>query len=82
MDLAQTFPNTVHFDGLDLSLDATPPPASLPPNVTLQQWDIKTPVPAALVGQYDIVHVRNFAFVLQDQDIPHVLRNVVDLLSA
>lgn len=80
-DLAATLPDTVRLDGLDLSLDATPPALSLPPNVTLQQWDIKSPVPAALVGQYDVVHARNFAFVLQDQEIPGVLRNLVELLS-
>ncbi|KAG8166174.1 hypothetical protein KVR01_004726 [Diaporthe batatas] len=42
---------------------------------------LRSPPPGALVGQYDIVHVRNFAFVLQDPDIPRVLRNVVDLLK-
>ena len=48
--------------------------------MTLRHWDVRKDVPEDLVGLYDIVHVRNFAFVLQGEEIPHVLGNLIRLI--
>ncbi|EAW07821.1 uncharacterized protein ACLA_025380 [Aspergillus clavatus NRRL 1] len=80
-DLTDTFPSTVQLDGLDVSFDATPPKDWLPSNVGLHHWDIKADVPEHLVGVYDIVHVRHFAFVLQQDDLKGVLENLLKLLK-
>ncbi|KAF2962934.1 hypothetical protein GQX73_g10636 [Xylaria multiplex] len=69
------------LDGLDISLEATPPTEWLPHNVRFMQWDIKQAVPAALLEKYDIVHIRLLSFVLQDDEIPSVLQNVIKLLK-
>jgi hypothetical protein len=79
-ELASHLPSTVQLDGLDVSFEAAPLAKWLPSNVTLRHWNIKEPVPHELVGAYDIVHVRNFLFVLRDSDMPGVLERLVSLL--
>lgn len=80
-DLAKSLPESVQLDGLDVSFDATPPSEWLPSNLTLRQWDVKTDIPEELIGVYDIVHIRNFLFVLQNHEISHVLGNLVKMIS-
>lgn len=48
--------------------------------MTLFHWDVKRDVPEDLVEVYDIVHVRNFAFILQNDDIQPVLGNLIRLI--
>ena len=79
-ELGARLPKSIHLDGLDISFHATPPAQWLPPNMTLRLWDVKADVPEDLAGRYDIVHIRNFAFVLQSDDIQHVLDNLIKLI--
>lgn len=79
-DLGSRLPKSVHLQGLDVSFHATPPPHWLPPNMTLRRWDVKEDVPEDLISLFDIVHIRNFAFVLQGDDIKRVLANLVRLI--
>ncbi|KAJ5100281.1 hypothetical protein N7456_006333 [Penicillium angulare] len=80
-DLAGKLPSSTRLDGLDISLDATPLPELLPENVKFNLWDIKDEVPEHLIGAYDLVHVRFFAFVLQEPDLEKVLDNLAKLLK-
>ncbi|KAE8154228.1 hypothetical protein BDV25DRAFT_126700 [Aspergillus avenaceus] len=80
-DLADKLPKTIRLDGLDISLDAAPLPSMLPENMSLRTWDIKTAVPEDLVGVYDIVNVRFFAFVVQDDEMEGVILNLEKLLK-
>ena len=48
--------------------------------MTLRHWDVKMDVPEDLVECYDIVHIRNFAFILQSDDIQCVLGNLMRLI--
>ncbi|QKX57692.1 uncharacterized protein TRUGW13939_04810 [Talaromyces rugulosus] len=79
-ELASCLPDTVKFEGLDVSMAAAPPAQWLPANVILRHWDIKEPVPSELLGAYDVVHVRNLAFVLRGSEVPAVLERLVSLL--
>ncbi|KAI1211886.1 S-adenosyl-L-methionine-dependent methyltransferase [Annulohypoxylon truncatum] len=81
MDLGSRLPESTQLSGLDISSDALPPDEWLPPNMTFRKWNIKDDVPEDLVGQYDIVHVRNFVYVLQDDEIPRVLDSLVKLMK-
>ncbi|OJJ67431.1 hypothetical protein ASPBRDRAFT_34279 [Aspergillus brasiliensis CBS 101740] len=81
-DLAHKLPEFVRLDGFDVSFDAAPLREWLPPNMTLQYWDIKKEVPEHLVGAYDLVNIRFFAVVLLASEIKHVLNNLSRLLSA
>lgn len=78
--MAAKLPASVQLDGLDVSLHAAPPSTCLPANVTLRHWDIKEPPPSDIVGVYDVVHLRNFIFVLSEDDLPGVLANITKLL--
>lgn len=73
-------PASVQLDGLDVSFHAAPPSTCLPANVTLKHWDIKEPPPSEIVGVYDVVHLRNFLFVLSEDDLPGVMANITKLL--
>ncbi|KAH1612256.1 hypothetical protein KXX21_002817 [Aspergillus fumigatus] len=80
-DLVNEFAATVQLDGLDISFDAAPPRDWLPHNMSHHRWDIKAEVPEHLVGVYDVVHVRHFAFVLQEHDLNGALDNLLTLLK-
>ncbi|KAI4263041.1 MAG: hypothetical protein L6R42_001800 [Xanthoria sp. 1 TBL-2021] len=80
-DLSAQLPPSVRLDGLDISSIATPPRAWLPRNMAVRHWDVKTTIPDDLIGVYDIVHIRNFAFVLRDDDVQGVLANLIRLIS-
>ncbi|KAJ6024644.1 hypothetical protein N7540_005441 [Penicillium herquei] len=80
-DVASKLPSSARLDGLDISLDAAPLPEMLPQNLNLRLWNIKDDVPEDLIGVYDVVHVRFFAFVLQQPDLENVIDNLAKLLK-
>ncbi|CAI7677382.1 unnamed protein product [Penicillium pancosmium] len=79
--VAGKLPSSARLDGLDISLDAAPLSEMLPQNVNLHLWHIKDDVPEHLAGNYDIVHVRFFAFVLQEPHLESVVDNMKKLLK-
>lgn len=59
--------STVQLDGYDINPIYFPDKAYLPPSISLKQLDILAePLPAELIGIYDIVHVRAFGSVIND----------------
>ncbi|RAK84510.1 hypothetical protein BO79DRAFT_259285 [Aspergillus costaricaensis CBS 115574] len=80
-DLSRRLPSTVSLNGLDISFSALPPKECLPSNMTLHSYDILSETPNHLRGVYDIVHVRNFSFVIRDLEAERVIRNVLQLLK-
>lgn len=81
MDLSTRVSPTARLDGLDISLQATPPTEWLPTNVKMRHWNIREPVPDDLVEKYDVVHVRYLCLVLSNQEVPDVLQSIVRLIS-
>ncbi|KAF2692028.1 hypothetical protein K458DRAFT_286569 [Lentithecium fluviatile CBS 122367] len=79
--LGEQIPDSVRFDGLDVSFDAAPPLQWLPSNIVLKKWNVREPPPEELVGAYELVHIRNFAYVLQDAEVPNVLAHLVALIK-
>lgn len=52
---------SARLDGFDINSIIFPHPAYLPASVSLQQLDILAkPLPAELIGAYDVVHIRAF----------------------
>ncbi|KAI3002227.1 hypothetical protein CBS147346_6061 [Aspergillus niger] len=49
--------------------------------MTLHSYDILSETPDHLRGVYDIVHVRNFSFVVRDSEAEWVIGNVLQLLK-
>ncbi|KAF2875738.1 hypothetical protein BDV95DRAFT_280594 [Massariosphaeria phaeospora] len=75
------FPSTTHFSGFDISAALFPPASSLPPNISLHELDIKAPIPEALKGQFDVVHVSLLAAGVEPAEWPHVVANTAQLLA-
>ncbi|GKZ76187.1 hypothetical protein AnigIFM56816_005163 [Aspergillus niger] len=80
-DLSRRLPPSVQLDAFDSSLAAFPPKEFLPRNIGLHEWDMKTDIPKEFEGAYDIVHVRNVAFVLSDEEIEDILSKLFKLLK-
>lgn len=53
----------------------------LPTNMTLHQWNVREDVPPALIGRYDILHIRLFMWVLLDDEVPAILGKLVSMLK-
>ncbi|KAI1127675.1 UMTA methyltransferase family protein [Nemania abortiva] len=80
-DVSERLPKTAHLYGLDISLDAMPPPGFLPSNVTLRNWDVRTSVPEDLVGIFDVIQIRFFIFVLLREEVSSVVGKLVQMLK-
>lgn len=72
---------STQIDGFDISADQYPAKEWLPPNVSLDLFDILGNVPEHLVGRYDIVHLRTFAVVVRNNDPTGLLQNLIKMLS-
>ncbi|KAJ6035863.1 hypothetical protein N7540_000142 [Penicillium herquei] len=73
---------SAQLDGFDVNpvyfLDA----AFLPPSISLKQLDILVkPIPAELVGVYDVVHIRAFNSAIPDGNLEPVLSTALALLK-
>lgn len=72
---------SAQLDGFDINPINFPAPAYLPPSMSLKQLDILAkPLPAELVGVYDIVHIRAFVSVIPDANLTPVLSAASQLL--
>ncbi|TGJ75779.1 hypothetical protein E0Z10_g10958 [Xylaria hypoxylon] len=73
---------SAQLDGFDIHPVNFPHAAFLPASVSLKQLDILAkPLPAELLGTYDVVHIRAFASVIPDGDLTPVLSVASELLK-
>ena len=81
-EVAGQLPSSTRFDGFDISRAQFPEKKDLPANISLNILDIANPdMPESLIGKYDLVHIRLFAFAIRNDDPVPVLRNLVRMLS-
>lgn len=73
--LAEELLSTAHLDGFDPDATKFPNSETLPSNVKLHQGDALVPFPNALLGSYDLVHLRLQFFSWDKDGWPHVVRN-------
>lgn len=65
---------SAQLDGFDINPINFPDVAYLPKSVSIKQLDILAkPVPAELIGIYDVVHIRAFVSVITDGDLTPIL---------
>lgn len=69
------------LDGFDISTKQFPPKNWLPANVSLESLDMFSSIPEELIGKYDVVHVRLFLCVVQDDDPRPLLKIILKMLS-
>ncbi|KAJ6130526.1 hypothetical protein N7512_003306 [Penicillium capsulatum] len=73
---------SAQLDGFDINPVNFPDAAYLPASVSLQQLDVLAkPLPAHLIGVYDVVHIRAFVSVISASVLPTVLSIAWDLLK-
>ncbi|KAF7369271.1 Demethylmenaquinone methyltransferase [Mycena venus] len=80
-DVGEMVSKSARLEGFDVSFDATPPPETLPSNVSFRHWNVKEDVPEDLIGVFDVVHVRFFSFVLLVDDVPRVVERLFKMLK-
>jgi hypothetical protein len=80
LDLLPQLDPSTELVGIDADITQVGPREWLPENLTLRQWSVFTDVPDDLVGAFDIVNLRLFAFVIEDDATP-ILRKLKKLLS-
>lgn len=80
LDLAKCVPASTRLDGFDISNAGYPQKSWLPSNVTLQEMDASKEPPINLQGKYDVVHIRLFLIVVEDNDPMPFLKHCIKLL--
>ncbi|KAJ5415085.1 hypothetical protein N7465_003780 [Penicillium sp. CMV-2018d] len=80
LDLLSQLDPSTELVGIDVDITQVGPRQWLPENLTLRQWNVFTDVPDDLVGAFDIVNLRHFAFVIEDDATP-TLQKLKELLK-
>jgi len=79
--LARRLPASCSFVGLDISNDQFPNPDWTPANVTFRVANAMEDPPVDLQGQFDVVHVRLFFCVVENNDPLPMLSHCLKLLK-
>ena len=77
--MARLLSPTAILDGLDVDISICPPKIWLPGNVSMRTVNALEELPEDLIGQFDLVHVRLFMFVISDPR--PLLKNLIRMLS-
>ncbi|PHH64521.1 hypothetical protein CDD81_4300 [Ophiocordyceps australis] len=80
LDLLPQLDPSAELVGMDADITQVGPKEWLPENLALREWSIFNDVPDDLVGAFDIVNIRLFAFVIQGDATP-ILRKLKKLLK-
>ncbi|KAI4595502.1 hypothetical protein KJ359_006848 [Pestalotiopsis sp. 9143b] len=80
LDLSSQVDASTELVGLDADISQVGAQEWLPQNMSLREWNAFTDPPKDLQAKFDIVNLRLFCYVIQD-DPTIVLRNVIKLLS-
>ena len=80
IDVAREYPN-MQLHCFDIDTSQAPPKQWLPPNITLETWNIFDDVPEHMIGIYDVVHVRLLVLVVQRGDPSDILRSLIRMLK-
>jgi len=80
-ELAQKLPPSVTIDALDISNQQYPPRDWVPKNVNLVVHDIYQPLPANMIGQYDLVRMQNWLCIWRDDTAELLVGNLIKMLK-
>ena len=80
--MTREFPSSTKFDGFDISDMQYPPESWYGPNTTLTKLDIFNPLPEELRGKYDVVHLRFFMTIANDENVHVIIENLKTMLSS
>ncbi|KAI0173628.1 hypothetical protein GGR52DRAFT_543820 [Hypoxylon sp. FL1284] len=80
LDILPDLDPSAELVGIDTDISQVGPKEWLPSNLSLREWDVSGEVPQDLVGQFDIVNLRLFGFIIRDDPYP-ILRNLIKMLK-
>ncbi|KAG8526325.1 uncharacterized protein KY384_000318 [Bacidia gigantensis] len=80
LELAEELPSSYQLHGFDVSSAGFSDQSWLPDNVSFRALNAFEPPPKELWGQYDIVHIRLFVMVIEEDPIP-VIDHCMKLLK-
>lgn len=72
---------SARIDGFDISPDQYPYEGWCAKNVHLITHDAFKPFPQEYLSKYDVVHIRFFCTLLNNEDVDPLLKDLVTLLS-
>ncbi|MCJ1433764.1 hypothetical protein MMC27_003129 [Xylographa pallens] len=81
LDLAKNLPSSAQLEGFDISSTGYPPKEWLPSNVELRLWNVFDEPPEHMHEKYDVVHLRLFLVVVDDNDPSTILRHCLKILK-
>ncbi|MCJ1429188.1 hypothetical protein MMC29_007101, partial [Sticta canariensis] len=81
LELAHELSSSARIDGFDISAGQFPPEAWRGNNVHLHAHDAFKPFPTEHLGQYNIVHIRFFLVLVNNEDAEPLLNNLLTLLK-
>ncbi|KAL9054461.1 MAG: hypothetical protein Q9206_003535, partial [Seirophora lacunosa] len=81
LEFARSHPRAAQLDGFDISLDQIPPAEWLPSNVSFHCYNVNEEPPEDFVGKYDVLHVRNLAIAIKNDDPKTVLGHLLAMLK-
>lgn len=81
LELANELSSSARIDGFDISPGQFTPQAWCGNHVHLLTHDAFKPFPPEYLGQYDIVHIRFFGLIANNEDAEPLLKNLITLLS-
>ncbi|RDW59313.1 class I SAM-dependent methyltransferase [Aspergillus mulundensis] len=81
LELAAQLPPSARVTGYGTSESTFPLSQYWPPNVSFSALDCLGEVLEALVGQFDVVHLRMWALVIRDNDTSTLIRSAAKLLK-
>ena len=80
LEVAKQLPSTAKFTGFDISADQFPHEAWLPGNVTFSVADASKPPASEFQGKFDVVHLRLFSLVVENNDPTPFIDHCLSLL--
>jgi ubiquinone/menaquinone biosynthesis C-methylase UbiE len=81
LELAKSLPSTASFAGFDISAGQFPSPDWVAPNISFAALDASKPPPAHLQNQFDVVHLRLFTLVVENNDPAPYIHHCMSLLK-
>lgn len=81
LEMARTLASSAQLDGFDNNLSQCPPKEWLPDNVNIYDFDAFADLPEHLIGKYDILHIRLFLLIVQNNDPMPLLKTFIQMLK-
>lgn len=81
VELAAQLSPSARVVAYDITDAHFPTPEYWASNVEFDHLDSLSVVPESLIGQFDVVHLRMWAFIIRDNDPSPLIQNVAKMLS-